>query len=320
LLANKSGIHAEVINPTCNDFTGASSPIICDIITHLRPYTLKLHNNKLQNLRNFSTAIVSTATVKVLDISYNKFASEDIIAISDTTCCLEELDISGNKLDDKSALKLSEGIQQTKTLKSLTAVSIDQLGAISIADGVKKNTSLKVLNMSNNEVSDDGAIQIASSIEVNQTLTELCISYNRISSQGAIAIAKSLAQNNSLKKLNISGNHIGQDSATEIAKAICKNRTLEELSFLGDDTEDDQSYMKILESLHRNNSLYKLHISKKLHVCSKIQDEIKSINEEREEKKCKQLEFYHLHTSETNWFRPILYAQKRTITELHVRI
>ena len=308
-----------MINPTCNDFTGASSPIICDIITHLRPYTLKLHNNKLQNLRNFSTAIVSTATVKVLDISYNKFASEDIIAISDTTCCLEELDISGNKLDDKSALKLSEGIQQTKTLKSLTAVSIDQLGAISIADGVK-NTSLKVLNMSNNKISDNGAIQIASSLEVNQTLTELSISYNGIGSQGAIAIAKSLAQNNSLKKLNISGNHIGQDSATEIAKAICKNRTLEELSFLGDDTEDDQSYMKILESLHRYNSLYKLHISKKLHVCSKIQDEIKSINKKREEKKCKQLEFYHLHTSKTKWFRPILQAQKRTITELHVCI
>ena len=100
-----------------NDLTGASSHLVADIISHLQPHTLKLHANNITNVRDISTAVSNTSTVKVLYMDINGTAQE--VATSDMMICLEELYISGNNLDNHGAELLTEGMRNSETLRVL---------------------------------------------------------------------------------------------------------------------------------------------------------------------------------------------------------
>ena len=63
------------INFSNNVLTGASSHLIADIISHLQPHTL-LHDNNITNVRDISTAVITTCTVKVLHMMGNGLTAQ----------------------------------------------------------------------------------------------------------------------------------------------------------------------------------------------------------------------------------------------------
>ena len=73
-----------------------------------------LHDNNITNVRDISTAVVTTSTVKVLNMRSNDLTAQEAVAISDMMICLEKLYISDNKLGDHGAELLSERITNTK--------------------------------------------------------------------------------------------------------------------------------------------------------------------------------------------------------------
>ncbi|XP_065900412.1 protein NLRC3-like isoform X2 [Dysidea avara] len=338
----------KMIDLTNNNLTMVSSPLIGDIISQLQPHTIVLDGNKLHNMRDISTAIVSTITVKVLNMSHTHLTSQDASAIRDMMSCLVELDISDNKLDDAAAVILSEGIKESNTLRSflIHQNEIGALGAKAIADKLTHNTSLEVLNLNSNNIYNSGATAFAASIAINKTITKLYINFSRIRNAGAIALstslvkntslevlcikgnyisdsgasafakviatnkvlkildisqnkiratgaivfAKSLTQNISLERLYISNNGISQEGATAIAEAITNNATLKELELCSDHTIDEESYMKLLKSLHCNNSIYKLKLFDLLQNCDSAKRELEMINSKRRKINVKELE------------------------------
>ena len=145
--ANKQEITK--INLGRNYLTGASSHLIADIISHLQPHTLVLDDNKITNVRDISTAVITTSTVKVLDMTDNNLTAQEAVAISDMMICLEELHIRYNKLGDHGAELLSEGITNTKTLRVLNIRNnnIGPSGTTAIANALSNNTSLEELYM-----------------------------------------------------------------------------------------------------------------------------------------------------------------------------
>ena len=198
--ANKQEITK--INLWNNDLTGASSHLIADIISHLQPHTLVLHDNNITNVRNISTAVVTTSTVKVLNMSYNDLTAQEAVAISDMMICLEELDISGNKLGDHGAELLSEGITNTKTLRVLDISdnNIGPSGTTAIANALTNNTSLEELYMDDNAIGQDGATAIAKAITNNKTLKTLSL---RDLIMDEESIMRSLHCNNTITKLEL---------------------------------------------------------------------------------------------------------------------
>ena len=213
--------------------TGASSHLIADIISHLQPHTLHLHNNNITNVRDISTAVITTSTVKVLDMGNNGLTAQEASAISDMMICLEELYIYTNKLDDHGAELLSEGIANTKTLRVL-------------------------------DISD-----------------------NNIGPQGTTAIANALSSNTSLEELYII-DPVGQDGATALGKAITNNKKLNKLSLYCDyhqlnDTMDKESAMILIRSLYNNNTITKLDLP--IALCrndiSDVIEEAEKVNSKR---------------------------------------
>ena len=223
--ANKQEI--KEINLGANNLTGASSHLIADIISHLQPHTLMLFCNNITNVRDISTAVINTSTVKVLYMYYNGLTAQGAVAISDMMICLEELDIKCNYyFGDRKAELLSEGITNTKTLR--------------------------VLNISD----------------------------NNIGPSGTTAIANALTNNTSLEELDMTRNEVGQDGAIAIAKAITNNKTLKTLT-LGDYTMDIESAMIIMRSLHCNNTITELWLPYRLFYGGSVDGEVIKINSRR---------------------------------------
>ena len=203
--ANKQEITK--INLSGNDLTGASSHLIADIISHLQPHTLMLQHNNITNVRDISTAVITTSTVKVLDMYYNDLTAQEAVAISDMMICLEELNIRCNKFGDHGAELLSEGITNTKTLRVLEISdnNIGPLGTTAIANALSNNTSLEELYMGDNTIGQDGAIALSNAIANNKKLIILSLSYDTedicIDKEEAIILIRSLMNNNTIIKL-----------------------------------------------------------------------------------------------------------------------
>ncbi|XP_065902556.1 leucine-rich repeat-containing protein 74B-like [Dysidea avara] len=257
----------EVIDLTSNYLTRTSSPLIGDIIVHTQPHTVILNDNCIHIVKDISAAIAAaiaaTTTVKVLNMTDNGLCtSQELPAVHDMISRLEELDISGNELDDGAAVVLSEGIKLTTTLRSLV-ICRNEISAVSaklIADSLMYNTTLEVLNMSHNNIGEDGIVTVAKSIAVNNVLKELHIHANRIKTVGATATANYLTINTSLEVLHIDANIIGDDGAASIARAIAWNKTLKKL-FISHNKITSTGAISIARSLAQNTSLEKLDIS-----------------------------------------------------------
>ena len=191
------------INLTENDLTGASSHLIGDIISHLEPHILQLGHNNITNVRDISTAVITTSTVKVLYMNSNDLTAQEAIAISDMMICLEELDIVGNNLGDHGAELLSEGIINTKTLRVLDISNnnIGPSGTTAIANALSNNTSLEELNMKHNPIGLDGAKALGSAIINNKNLKKLSLHVNEKGKESAMIIIRSLYNNNTITKL-----------------------------------------------------------------------------------------------------------------------
>ena len=68
----------------------------------------------------------------------------------------------------------------------------------------KDNNFVKLLDISNHDITNEGAKMIAKTIQVDTSLRQFDISYNKISDDGAMAISECLKHNSTLQELNIS--------------------------------------------------------------------------------------------------------------------
>ena len=125
--------------------------------------------------------------------------------ISDMMTCLEELEIGRNNLGDDGAVKISEGITKTNTLRVLDISynNITSTGAAAIANSLLHNTSLEELYMGYNAIGEDGATAIAQTITSNKTLKKLLLhgDDDTVDEESAMIIMRSLHHNNSITKL-----------------------------------------------------------------------------------------------------------------------
>ena len=157
---------------------------------------------------------------------------EELVAMLQVnkTCILTHLNLSRNSLS--STYRVFQGLQHNTTLfhlnlsntglvatedtaqalttmlkvnKTLTHLDLSQnqnfsdSGAYNVCQGLKHNTTLVYLNLSNTGITDKGAEYIAQAIESNRFLQTLDISRNQISDIGFGYIAKSLKTNTTLR-------------------------------------------------------------------------------------------------------------------------
>ena len=159
--------------------------------------------------------------------------NESIIRLNYNDCTLNELKLK--KLDNsvKKITHIANALKYNTYLQVLdiSYTKMNRKCVKQISNIIQNNTSLKKLYIKNNEINDYGARKIAYALRINTSLIELDISENKISNKGAKEIANALKINGTLKILNIRWNNIYDENNCEIIESLNYNYALEQ--FIG---------------------------------------------------------------------------------------
>ena len=251
---------------------------------------LWLHNN---NLKSSAIAIIQSlstiSTLKFLNINNNQIteeAGEALASVILHNMELEELHLSGNNLGE-GMLIVAKALQQISSLKSLDlgynniskevsdelALAIkanEQLKKIGLYSTNLKSSSvvilqslsnistLKYLNINNNQITEEAGEALASVIMCNTGLQELYLRNNNLG-KGMLKVAKALQHITSLKLLNLGDNCISNEVSKELAVALKSSQNLEKLWLY--DCNLKLSAIDILQSLSTISTLHLLNMN-----------------------------------------------------------
>ena len=198
--------------------------ILHDKIDDCTDYSIDLSHQTLMDyvLEVVAFGLEGNETIRKLDVSWNEISSAGAEVIK--RCLLNnstllELYMSGNKI---SGEKIAEIIKLATTLQILQVSNnnISQYSVLFIGMYLKLNTTLQELDLSKNKITSKGAMWIAEAIGQNTTLRKLDISHNDIQDDGSKLIGKQLKFNSTLQELNVSANKITNQGAEFIAEAL----------------------------------------------------------------------------------------------------
>lgn len=141
------------------------------------------------------------------------------------------LDLKGN--DIRSGVTyLSQALKKNRTLKvlNLSDNNIEMLGLVAIADALKYNSTLETLDLSHNPCSGpglEGITTLRTAFTLNSNLKRLFLADTEMSSEGAIALAEFLPEAKSLIHLDLTHNyHIDIAGVMALAASVKMNRSL----------------------------------------------------------------------------------------------
>ncbi|KAJ3320347.1 hypothetical protein HDV06_005378 [Boothiomyces sp. JEL0866] len=104
--------------------------------------------------------------------------------------------------------------------------NLDQQDAIALAQILKTNTCLQVLNLNGNKIGDKGLEAIIDSIRGIKTIKQLNFGSNKLTDQSIIKLAEFLSTNTSVISLCLFQNKISNEGALALSNMLTKNKTL----------------------------------------------------------------------------------------------
>jgi len=153
---------------------------------------------------------------------------------------LERLFLRGNGIDQKGVKLLASLLSDPRCcLKELDLRwnCVDNSGAESIATALHLNKKLEKIYLSKNNIGNEGAIAIASALEhANTTLEFIDLEENKIGVSGVCGFASALVQNSCLRTLRLEGNKQETSPSSDeymiaaIADALTSNITLTKIT------------------------------------------------------------------------------------------
>ncbi|XP_065913984.1 protein NLRC5-like isoform X2 [Dysidea avara] len=190
--------------------------------------TLDLSNNNLSEevAKDLADVIESNTHLNELILSDNNLQSSTVVILQTlvNTSSLLKLDLSGNKLPETVVNELASVIKSNANLRELhLANNRLQPSTIIILQALKEISSLTVLDLSNNNLSEKIVNYLADVIKHNIHLRKLNLSYNNLRSS-AIVVLEALKGISHLNKLDLSGNNMSESVAIELADVIKANK------------------------------------------------------------------------------------------------
>ena len=193
-------------------------------------------------------------------------------------CTLKKLCISNNNITNEAADTSAAIFSCNVLLQELNIASnyFRAAGAIKIARGLQKISTLTKLCFQGNLISDGTADDIAAAISCNIHLQELNLGNNKFTPPGVSKLARSMQKISSLTKLSLHGNCINDNSKmykmclsdksiidntiNDIATVISNNTYLQELN-LSSTALETLDTIKISRGLQKISLLTRLYIN-----------------------------------------------------------
>jgi Ran GTPase-activating protein (RanGAP) involved in mRNA processing and transport len=262
---------------------------------------LAIRNSRLslENAHLLQAALRQNTALQSLDLASNALGSAGLAEIAPVlhrNTSIKSLDVSNNGLDDiESATVLRELLRRNKKITILCLADnpfgLNAAATRIIVEGVRSNTALQQLDLTNCKLDDRGmsflanalAIRNASILDLNlhnnqitsvgvralvddnveavKTLTKLCLAFNYVKSEGANILADALRRNvmPDLTRLDLMYCGIGDDGFVALVSALEKNTTLQIIN-LKQNQIGDRGLMALAESLPNIKGLQQITI------------------------------------------------------------
>ena len=176
---------------------------------------------------------------------------------------MRSLDIWDTSLDSKCVSILSEILKTNKTIKRLVLYSSSLTGGIKqVSDSLFNNKTLEQLVLLNvTDITDEDITHLSTMLSSNTTLKELDLSDCNITDNGVRYICEGLTKNQTLTTLSIRGNHqITSVSTSTIADLIQTTISLTTLYLYNTSLNNDDIKI-ICTSLNKNTTIRELYLS-----------------------------------------------------------
>ena len=225
--------------------------------------TLILKNNKITSEGSVSIVdlIKFSKTLKVLDLSYNELKSEGVkkicngIIVSNSTSCLEQLFLNGNKCNDYCAddifnLLVNNNVKKLKLL-SLSVNFFSNKGIDKILSSLRKNNYLEQLCLGENKIDAKAFSNLVNYLKFNRTLKILEIKSSRINDESLNEIIKVFGDDSiPLEKINLNDNNLEFEGIAKFGQYTSKNENLNEIKLMNNKTLKDQQTLLISCNSH----------------------------------------------------------------------
>ena len=185
-----------------------------------------------------------------LDIQYTSLDSKCVSILSEilkTNKTIKTLWLDSSSLTG-GIKEVSDSLCNNKTLKQLVlsnVTGITEKDRTHLSTILATNTTLKVLELPNCNITDNGVRYICEGLTKNQTLTKLDIGRNhQITSVSTSTIADLIQTTTSLTRLYLDYTLLNNDDIKTICTSLTKNITIKKLYLSGEHKE----YCKKLDS------------------------------------------------------------------------
>lgn len=174
-----------------------------------------------------SKGLFHNKSITRLDLSFNQIKSEGATAILDslkTNTSLVYLNLSGNSIDECISDKLINTLPFVflKEL-DLSFNSLNDKGFISLMQSI---SSVSVLKIVNNGISDASMQDVAEFLSINRVLRHLDLSNNSIGDEGVKIMIDAIMANSALQEIYLLGNKVTGIGLEYLATKIVKGNKM----------------------------------------------------------------------------------------------
>mmetsp|Transcript_31576 Transcript_31576/g.87072 ORF Transcript_31576/g.87072 Transcript_31576/m.87072 type:complete len:421 (-) Transcript_31576:153-1415(-) len=185
----------------------------------------------MQGLPTLLSHLDQNRESSTLSLAYASISDEGVAEVSKfirDNPFVKYLDLRGNNIQAKGAMSLANGIKLNRSIRSLNlkwnAIGRDPSGVSALCDALKANLTVGHLDLRNNRINNVGAKYIGQMLTANTTITHIDLSWNDLGVDGGIQLLDGLKKNGTVIDCQLSGSKVGEETLHEVAFKLRQNR------------------------------------------------------------------------------------------------
>ncbi|NGX58086.1 MAG: hypothetical protein K940chlam3_00987 [Chlamydiae bacterium] len=244
-----------LIIPRCDLRTRGVDAIFRALQTNKTLKYLDVSVNAMTGTDEVEAMLTMNTSLETLDLLHCDLGEEGMNAIArglSANHTLVHLELGGISVPDDWGSRMFEGLKENTTFKylDLFAIEITEQVASDILVNLLRLSCLEELHMVRSELGPDTR-EIGRALGENTSIKKLEIAQNNIGSEGVKWIAEALIHNRTLTELSLQSDEIDNNGAQYFTEALESNETIKKIDLRDNDRIDNE---RIMELLHVNQS------------------------------------------------------------------